>query len=68
MAREQNQNIQLEHSMIHQFAIATKCLPINLKSVLDNNAAKVINFIKRSPFNCRKLRQQNENNKNAGHN
>ncbi|CAM5094066.1 unnamed protein product [Natator depressus] len=40
------------HCSIHRQALATKCMPVGLKEVLDN-AVKMVNFIKSWPTNSR---------------
>ena len=62
--QEVQPSIQHLHCMIHRYALASKTLPSDLKSVLDD-AIRIVNRIKSSALNSRILRLLCEEFENA---
>ena len=55
LVKKKNPDITTIHCMIHREALASKTLPINMKSVLQT-LIKMVNFIKKSALNTRVFR------------
>ena len=54
--QRENQNIEVDHCIVHRFALGSKTLPHGLKSVFDQ-VVKVVNFIKAKDLNSRVFKE-----------